>query len=239
MSRRLAQATEDALLEGGRAGQRAIEEAGFSEELKARLLDRIEGHQFKAENAAAFAEVELPSVAGRGTRDIAMAQPWLGTESTGDAVLRMLSDAHKPLKPGLRGDANAPAAVDMRLQGRSRQTPGHRLSKAKERTSIYSMSQDSQMSDKEREEMRATLKERFGSAVQTGSMPTSFRGLEGLANQRIEDAIARGQFKVCTSPYLLNGCSSKLTTANRISPEAKASSVTPAQTTPSSTPPST
>lgn len=180
MSRRLAQATEDALLDGGRAGQQAIEAAGFSDELKAELLDKIAGQQFKSDNLAAFTEAELSPAVGRGTKDIAIAAPWTGTEGQGDAVLRMLHDAHKPLQP------------DMRLK----RTPAQRISNARERTSTYATSNDSSMSEKEREELRATLKERFGSGVQTGSMPTSFRGLEALANRRIEDAIARGQFKV-------------------------------------------
>ncbi|KFY87814.1 hypothetical protein V498_07019 [Pseudogymnoascus sp. VKM F-4517 (FW-2822)] len=185
MSRRLAQATEDALLDGGRAGQQAIEAAGFSDELKAELLGKIAGQQFKSENLAAFTEAELSPAVGRGTRDIAIAAPWTGTEGQGDAVLRMLHDAHKPLQP----------MVDMRLQGAPKKTPGQRISNARERTSTYAASNDSNMTSKEREELRATLKERFGSGVQTGSMPTSFRGLESLANRRIEDAIARGQFK--------------------------------------------
>lgn len=197
MSRRLAQATEDALLEGGRAGRKAVEEAGFSEELKARLLERIEGYAFKADNAAAFAEAELPSIAGRGTRDIATAQAWTGTEVTEDTVLRMLNDAHKPLQPGLRGrNGHAAPNLDLRLQPKRKPTSGQRLSAARDKTSIYTLSKDSSMSEKEREELKASLNERFGPAVRTGVMPTSFRGLEGLANERIEDAIARGQFKV-------------------------------------------
>ncbi|OBT75024.1 hypothetical protein VF21_06357 [Pseudogymnoascus sp. 05NY08] len=185
MSRRLAQATEDALLDGGRAGQQAIEAAGFSDELKAELLDKIAGQQFKSDNLAAFTEAELSPAVGRGTRDIAVAAPWTGSEGQGDAVLRMLHDAHKPLKP----------VVDMRLQRAPKKTPAQRISNAKERTTTYTTANDSSMTAEEREELRATLKERFGSGVQTGSMPTSFRGLESLANRRIEDAIARGQFK--------------------------------------------
>lgn len=184
MSRRLAQATEDALLDGGRAGQQAIEAAGFSDELKERLLDKIASQQFKSENLAAFTEAEPSPTVGRGTRDIATATPWTGTEGQADAVLRMLNDAHKPL--------------DMRLQAAPKQTPGQRISNARERTGTYAASNDGSMSPAEREELRATLKERFGSGVQTGSLPTSFRGLESLANRRIEDAIARGQFKVAS-----------------------------------------
>jgi hypothetical protein len=194
MSRRLAEATEDALLEGGRAGRKAIEEAGFSEELKARLLERVQAQKFQAEHSAAFAEAGLSSAAGRGTRDIATAQAWTGAESTEDSVLRMLTDAHKPLKPGLRGPSkiNAPV-VDLRLKREPRRSSGQRLANARDKTSIYTSVKDSQMSEKEREEMRKELKERFGPTAR--AMPNSIRGLQALANERIEDAIARGQFK--------------------------------------------
>jgi hypothetical protein len=50
------------------------------------------------------------------------------------------------------------------------------------------------MTDKEREDMRKELKERFTPGAR--AMPNSIRGLAALANERIEDAIARGQFKV-------------------------------------------
>ena len=50
--------------------------------------------------------------------------------------------------------------------------------------------------------MRRDLKERFGPGV--GTMPNSFRGLAALANERIEDAIARGQFKVGFLDYCIS-----------------------------------
>ncbi|KAH7397586.1 hypothetical protein BKA64DRAFT_42064 [Cadophora sp. MPI-SDFR-AT-0126] len=194
MSRRLAEATEEALIEGGRAGRKAVEEAGFSEELKNKLLDRVETAKFRAENAAAFAEAGLSSKVGQGSRQIATGQAWTGDESPQDAMLRMLDDARKPLKPGLRGPAKIPSPViDLRLSPKPKQRPGERLANARDKTSIYAISKDSQMSDKEREQMRRDLKERFGPGV--GTMPNSFRGLAALANERIEDAIARGQFK--------------------------------------------
>ena len=194
MSRRLADATEDAVLEGGRAGRKAIEEAGFSEELKQKLLERVQAQKFQSENAAAFAEAGLTSRAGRGTRDIAAASAWTGTESTEDTVLRMLTDAHKPLKPGLRGSGriNAPV-VDLRPRREPKRTSGQRLANARDKTSIYSIVKDTQMSEKEREAMRKEFKERFTPGAR--AMPSSFQGLAALANERIEDAIARGQFK--------------------------------------------
>lgn len=195
MSRRLAEATEDALMEGGRAGRKAVEEAGFSEELKDKLLERIKAASFQSDNAAAFAEADLSSSVGRGSRDIATAQAWTGTEAQGDTILRMLDDARKPLKPGLRGPAKMPSPiVGLRLKREPKQRPGQRLANARDKTSIYAISKDTNMTDKEREDMRRELKERFTPAAR--AMPNSIRGLAALANERIEDAIARGQFKV-------------------------------------------
>ena len=195
MSRRLADATEDAILVGGRAGRKAVEEAGFSEELKQKLLDRVESHVFKTENSTAFAEAGLTSNAGRGTRDIAAARAWTGEEDPEDTMLRMLDDARKPLAPGLRGPAKIPSPiVDLRLRPRTKQHPRDRLANARDRTSIYASSKDTQMSKEERDKLRQELKDRFTPGAR--AMPNSMRGLAALANERIEDAIARGQFKV-------------------------------------------
>jgi hypothetical protein len=195
MSRRLAEATEDALYEGGRAGRKAVEEAGFSVELKQKLLEKVEAARFQSENASAFAEAGLSSSVGRGSREIATGAAWTGTESMEDSVLRMLDDARKPLKPGLRGPAKLPV-VDLRLKPQPKLRAGQRLANARDKTSIYAISKDTQMTEKEREDMRKELKERFTPGAR--AMPNSIRGLAALANERIEDAIARGQFKVCS-----------------------------------------
>lgn len=201
MSRRLAEATEDALLEGGRAGRKAVEEAGFSEELKEKLLEKVAAHKFRSENATAFAEAGMTSNVGRGPREIATGQAWTGTEATEDTVLRMLDDARKPLKPGLRGSSKIPSPIiDLRLKREPKLKPGDRLANARDRTSIYAISKDTQMSEKEREDMRKELKERFTPGAR--AMPNSIRGLAALANERIEDAIARGQFKVGNCPWI-------------------------------------
>lgn len=60
MSRRLAQMTEDAILEGGRSAHRNIEHAGFSDELKKQLEERVAAASFKSENAAAHSIVDMP-----------------------------------------------------------------------------------------------------------------------------------------------------------------------------------
>ena len=60
MSRRLAQMAEDAILEGGPSARRNIEHAGFSEELKKQLEERVAAASFKSENAAAYSIVNMP-----------------------------------------------------------------------------------------------------------------------------------------------------------------------------------
>lgn len=60
MTRRLAQMTEDAMLEGGRSARRNIEHAGFSEELKKQLEERVAAASFKSEYAAAHSVVNMP-----------------------------------------------------------------------------------------------------------------------------------------------------------------------------------
>ena len=201
MARRLEQATEDALLTGGRAGRRAVEEAGFSEELKARLLDKVAGANFNAEHSAALLQAgitsRIPDSAGLGTRTMASAPAWTGQEATEDAVLRMLDDARKPLPPGLRGKGKAPqpAPVDLRLRREVAVSPGRRAAGARDKAQAYAEMgmKETGLSEKEREAFKRELKERFTSGAR--AMPTSVTGLAGLANERIEDAIARGQFK--------------------------------------------
>ncbi|KAI9845991.1 MAG: hypothetical protein M1837_004397 [Sclerophora amabilis] len=195
MSRRLSELTEQIIDEGGTGATKSVEEAGFSEDLRRKLEERIESSKFRSDNAAAFAQAEMPTSAGRGTRDIAAAQAWTGTEEKEDAVLRMLVDTHKPLKgvrppktPSPRTPSNS--GSQRRPQ---RQSPGQRLANARDRSSTYTLSKDLTLSEKEREQMKKEMKERFSPGARP--MPTSLQGLSSLANERIEDAIARGQFK--------------------------------------------
>lgn len=60
MSRRLAEMTEDSLLEGGKSSRNNIQQAGFSEELKAKLEEKIAAASFKSEHAAAFSIHNMP-----------------------------------------------------------------------------------------------------------------------------------------------------------------------------------
>ncbi|KAK5174256.1 uncharacterized protein LTR77_001336 [Saxophila tyrrhenica] len=186
--------SEESIETGGRSARKAVEEAGFSEELRRQLEDKIANASFRSDNAQAFAQANLPASAGRGMRDIAAARPWTGQESTEDASLRMLTDAHKPLRspariPGVRGP---PSKIDT---GRPSGKPqaGVRLANARDRTSMYEYAKDSGLSEEEREKLRQEMKMRF--APSGRSAPATVQGLASLANQRIDDAIASGKFK--------------------------------------------
>jgi len=195
MARRLEQMNEEMLESGGRGALKTVEEAGFGEDLRKQLQDRIAGASFRSENAQALAQAQLPTSAGQGTRDVAGAKPWTGTETVEDAALRMLTDAHKPMKvkpkiPGVRGP---PTKIDTGRPGKAASSTGSRLANARDRTSVYTMMKDSGLSPTEREQMVKEMKARFQPGAR--DVPATIQGLASLANERIEDAIARGQFK--------------------------------------------
>ena len=103
----------------------------------------------------------------------------------------MLDDAHKPL-PGSAGKP-APAPVDLRPRRAGPPASAQRLRSALDRTSLYALSQDPHLSDAEKAATRATLHERFTPGAR--AVPATVAGLQSVASQRIEDAIARGQFR--------------------------------------------
>ncbi|KAK8170882.1 hypothetical protein BKA80DRAFT_287299 [Phyllosticta citrichinensis] len=196
MTRRLEELTEEGLVSGGRRAQKAAtEEAGFSEELKKELEERIANANFRSEYASQIGYANLPSSAGKGTRDIAGAQAWTGEESIADASLRMLNDSIKPMRgakprpPPVR----LPTTVDTGRKSASEPGAGVRLANARDKTSMYAELKESSMTQEEKEKLRREMKERFQPAGRTG--PMSIRALESMANERIEDAIARGQFR--------------------------------------------
>ena len=60
MSERLMQMTEEIIDGDGRSMKKAFEEGGFSEDLKKKLESRLQESSFRSENAAAFAQANLP-----------------------------------------------------------------------------------------------------------------------------------------------------------------------------------
>lgn len=193
MFRRLQEMTDANLETGGRSARKAVEEAGFSEELKKQLEEKIASASFRSDNAGAFAQTNLPASAPKHARDIAASRPWTGTESVEDASLRMLNDAHKPIRgpPKVPGIGGPPAKVDT---GRpSTKNDGTRLANARDKSSFYSFAKDTGLSEEEKDKFRQQMKARFQPGAR--SIPATLQGLASLANERIEDAIARGQFK--------------------------------------------
>jgi hypothetical protein len=191
LTRRLRDMSEEALESGGHGALKAVEEAGFSADLKAQLEQRIAAANFRS------SEADLPASASRHTRDLATAEAWTGTESLHDASLRMLNDAHKPLRlgrPPKMPGVPPPQSIDT---GRKRNSDGRglRLANARDRSTVYaSLKDDEDMEAADREKRLQELKDRFEPNARA-MVPGSIQGLASLANKRIEDAIARGQFK--------------------------------------------
>lgn len=60
MSQRLLQMTEESIEQSGRGMTKAIEEGGFSDDLKKQLEARIQDSTFRTENRPALAETNMP-----------------------------------------------------------------------------------------------------------------------------------------------------------------------------------
>ncbi|KAM3512805.1 hypothetical protein MY11210_003590 [Beauveria gryllotalpidicola] len=192
LARRLQEATEEALFTGGREGRQAVQDAGFSEQLKEKLMSKIADAKFKNDFAGVLAEAGITSKGEKShSSSIGAHQQWTGEERTEDAVLRMLNDSKKPLQPELRGKP-----IDMRLRRAPVLSPGQRAASARDRASAYSsivMKDSAGLSDKEKEEMKKQFRERFQPEGRVG--PVAISAIASMANERIEDAIARGQFE--------------------------------------------
>lgn len=104
----------------------------------------------------------------------------------------MLDDAKpKPIRTPYK--IPQPNPVDLRISPKRKVSPGVRIAEAKERTAIFNLSQSPGLTNRERESIREELRERFTPGARP--MPVSVQGFASLANERIEDAIARGQFR--------------------------------------------
>ena len=140
-----------------------------------KLQDRVSQASFNQSFQRAHAEANIPSSADKLSRDIAADTPWTGEESTPDAVLRMLTDVHKPLKM----PASKPTLSSLPLRGSQNvstpKTLGGRALAAKEASQGYSL-----------------LKEKLSPGFR--SMPATLGGLSALAEERIQEARARGEF---------------------------------------------
>lgn len=190
-TRRMRQMSEEALETGGHGAVKAVEEAGFSVDLKAQLEQRIASASFRT------SEADLPAFASRHTRELATTEAWTGTESIHDASLRMLNDAHKPMRLGRPHRApgvQMPKSVDTG-RSRTKEQRGVRLANARDRSGMYvSVKSDDELGAEDRAKQLQELKDRFDPNARV-IVPGDLSGLASLANKRIEDAIARGQFR--------------------------------------------
>jgi hypothetical protein len=190
-TRRMRHMSEEALESGGHSALKAVDEAGFSADLKAQLESRIAAANLRS------SEADLPVSASRHTRDLATAEAWMGTESLHDASLRMLNDSHKPLRlgrPPKMPGVPVPQSIDTGHK-RIKDGRGLRLANARDRSTVYAnLNEDEDLEATEREKRLQELKDRFDPSARA-IVPGTIQGLANLANKRIEDAIARGQFK--------------------------------------------
>lgn len=104
----------------------------------------------------------------------------------------MLDDASKPIRVPYKIPKPVGQPVIRQPASEPKKSPGERLAGARDRTSTYSLSQDSSMSEKERENLRKELRDRFTPGARP--MPVSVHGFNSLANEKIEEAMSRGQF---------------------------------------------
>lgn len=189
----------------------------LSDDLKTALERRIAAAEFSSEYSQSIAFANVPASAPKHSRDLAGATPWTGTESQEDAVLRMLTDSHKPLKHGLRGKPSL-QSVGSLWPKNTFQPPvvaGTRVARARDKSLEYSISKDKGLTPEERKQVKDMFKDRFeGPAVGGGGSVASVSAIMSLADKRIEDARARGQFNdlprgkplekdhMASSPYL-------------------------------------
>ncbi|KAK9464065.1 uncharacterized protein V1516DRAFT_100104 [Lipomyces oligophaga] len=167
------------------------------------IQERLASRTYKADHVQALAVSTLPRAASKHTRDIAYSRPWTGTESTQDAVLRMLVDVNKPLRVPGGGPRRPPISgsngnvIPMPTMAKS--LPASvRIAEAREKTLEYSLARNVEKTSKssaappERDpEFSKIYGERFKSPR---AMPGTLHGLRALADERIEEARARGQF---------------------------------------------
>lgn len=113
----------------------------------------------------------------------------------------MLDDASKPMRMPFRPPDPRPTPGPMNLAPNPkplRRSPGQRIAEARDRSAAYSFSQSPTLSDSESASVREELRARFDNPLGGRSMPmpmVSPSGLGALANERIDDAIAAGQFR--------------------------------------------
>ena len=192
MKRRLEQLAEEAVpfKDDPQAGPQ--KDDPMMDKDRARVLDEILQRLAKnTEHKSTIYQNELgyssiPSSAPKSARDIAEAPAWTGRESAYDVSVRLLNDKHKPKKGVLQPP-----------KGRKTSSVSERLANARERSLDHRLNskksyQDNRSTDQEKEMGFAITAEKFLGPVGASGVISS---IHSLASQRIEDAMAKGEFK--------------------------------------------
>ena len=199
MKRRLAQLAEESrpFKDDPKAGKMYFEgedDVPVAEVTNQQLIDRLvekigdlESTTYKAKYQREIAQAtKIPSYASAGARDIAMAQPWTGTETTVNAANRMLQDVYKPMASS---NVTPPSSLRPKL------SVSQRLATARDHSLDYEIKHKASLTE-EAEETGPTFKELYADRfVGHSAMVSDFTAIGSLASQRIEDAISRGEFK--------------------------------------------
>lgn len=214
MKRRLAQLAEESrpFKDDPRAGRPYFEEEqqGSSptvtnESTRAvidQLARKIEGAahkdaEFRARFQRELGQAEIPAYVPRAGRDVAMAAPWTGAEHEHDLAHRMLQDAHKPARKPAAASTNVKMPTFER--DRNVQSVSQRLATARDKSLDYeshhkhSTKKKSPLDDEDESgpSFRELYAERF---IGVSSFTNNISAIASLATQRIDDAMARGEF---------------------------------------------
>lgn len=173
MTQRLQQLTEDSL---------QYDRTALHEKLS-QIANRQENFDYVHQHAVSV--TKIPSGADKLAREVAASKPWTGTESTYDASLRMLNDSVKPLKV----KAVKRGMVRNRMHAAKEGALDYRLAKVSESKNVKDEEDDDGWSEMYRERL-------LGPAMLVNdSFASVDNSIRSLADQRIQEAKRRGEFK--------------------------------------------
>lgn len=144
------------------------------------------GRRYRYDNQKEIGFTKIPQYTPQTSKQIALDLPWRGEENLIDMSSRMLHDS-KPVSKIVKSST-------LEIKRSRKANVSERLSRAREGTLDYKLNKDSKDENLEEDPMFSQLyRDRFLSA---GGTP--FSTIESIASQRIEDAIARNEFRDIT-----------------------------------------
>ncbi|KAI9800649.1 MAG: hypothetical protein M1825_003971 [Sarcosagium campestre] len=198
MFKRLSEMTAASLGANSTRARKIIEEAGFTGDLKRQLDAHMESLREEAERSKTFPTADSllkPEAQAEHISSIRRASEGITRHDM--SIMDYLSTLDQTLKDEdvKRYLAQQERAGDRRIDGGGRFSK-ERIAQVRAKLTAQALASRQNLStgeSDERAQRRKELKERFSPDARP--MPTTLQGLASLANERIEDAIARGQFK--------------------------------------------